>query len=137
MQHYSNVKYAQCPFLPANQDINIKIFYAFSSTSLPYFQFSLSLSVSLSLLDILTACLIKSNHAVAKQGRVMQKDFVGFDISSSDVISSFVCSDVNGEIVCSLVSLIQSFLPSLMKFPLNKKKINKNKKGRRIKRRGR
>ena len=62
----------------------------------------LSLSLSLSLLDILTACLIKSNHAVAKQGRVMQKDFVVFDISSSDVISSFVYSDVNGEIVCRL-----------------------------------
>ena len=42
--------------------------------------------------------------ALAKQGCVMQEDFVVFDISPSDEISFFVYSDVNGEIFCRLIA---------------------------------
>ena len=34
----------------------------------------------------------------------MQEDFVVFDISPSDEISSFVYSDVNGESFCRLIA---------------------------------
>ena len=42
--------------------------------------------------------------APAKQGCVMQEDFVVFDISPSDVISSCVYSDVDGESFCRLIA---------------------------------
>ena len=35
----------------------------------------------------------------------MQEDFVVFDISPSDEISSFVYSDVNGESFCRLIAI--------------------------------
>ena len=43
-------------------------------------------------------------NAMAKLGGVMQDHFVVWDILPSDVISTFVYSDTNGESVCRLVA---------------------------------
>ena len=46
----------------------------------------------------------RAADAMAKLGGVMQDHFVVWDIPPSDVISTFVYSDTNGESVCRLAA---------------------------------